>query len=89
MSGRPYTAGGTSADGRERVIRTFQSFAADAPDVIFVSLKAGGVGINLTAASRVYMLDPWWNPAVEEQAGTDPSMIYSNHNTTRTYVRST
>ena len=37
------------------------------PDIILVSLKAGGVGINLTAASRVYMLDPWWNPAVEEQ----------------------
>ena len=35
---------------------------------MLVSLKAGGVGINLTAASRVYMLDPWWNPAVEEQA---------------------
>ena len=53
---------------RERVIRSFQSNASDAPDVVFVSLKAGGVGINLTAASKVYMLDPWWNPAVEEQA---------------------
>jgi SWI/SNF-related matrix-associated actin-dependent regulator of chromatin subfamily A3 len=60
--------GATSAGGREKVIRNFQSFAPEMPDVIFVSLKAGGVGINLTAASRVYMLDPWWNPAVEEQA---------------------
>ena len=60
--------GGTSANGRERVIRSFQSHAPDSPEVIFVSLKAGGVGINLTAASRVYLLDPWWNPAVEEQA---------------------
>ena len=31
-------------------------------------LKAGGVGLNLTAATRVYLLDPWWNPAVEHQA---------------------
>ncbi|KAI9119631.1 hypothetical protein K1719_009507 [Acacia pycnantha] len=33
-----------------------------------MSLKAGGVGLNLTAASNVFMMDPWWNPAVEEQA---------------------
>ena len=35
---------------------------------MLASLKAAGVGINLTAASRVYLMDPWWNPAVEEQA---------------------
>jgi len=33
-----------------------------------MSLKAGGVGINLTAASNAFVMDPWWNPAVEEQA---------------------
>ncbi|MCI39197.1 SWI/SNF-related matrix-associated actin-dependent regulator of chromatin subfamily A member 3-like 3-like, partial [Trifolium medium] len=33
-----------------------------------MSLKAGGVGLNLTAASNVFLMDPWWNPAVEEQA---------------------
>ena len=33
-----------------------------------MSLKAGGVGINLMAASHAFVLDPWWNPAVEEQA---------------------
>ena len=60
--------GGVSAAGREKCIREFQSPDADSPDVIFVSLKAGGVGINLTAASFVYMLDPWWNPATEDQA---------------------
>ena len=60
--------GATSAEKREKTLREFQSFAPDTPDVIFVSLKAGGVGINLTAANRVYMLDPWWNPAVEDQA---------------------
>ncbi|KAI9119540.1 hypothetical protein K1719_009416 [Acacia pycnantha] len=36
--------------------------------VLLMSLKAGGVGLNLTAASNVFMMDPWWNPAVEEQA---------------------
>ena len=60
--------GGVSAAGREKCIREFQNPDADSPDVIFVSLKAGGVGINLTAASFVYMLDPWWNPATEDQA---------------------
>jgi hypothetical protein len=35
---------------------------------MLLSLKAGGVGINLTAASHAFLLDPWWNPAVEEQA---------------------
>jgi len=35
---------------------------------MLISLKAGGVGLNLTCASRVYLVDPWWNPAVEEQA---------------------
>uniref|UniRef100_A0A804NRU8 Helicase C-terminal domain-containing protein n=1 Tax=Zea mays TaxID=4577 RepID=A0A804NRU8_MAIZE len=37
-------------------------------DVLLMSLKAGGVGINLTAASNAFVMDPWWNPAVEEQA---------------------
>ena len=36
--------------------------------MLLLSLKAGGVGLNLTAASRVHILDPWWNPSVEEQA---------------------
>ncbi|WFS25845.1 MULTISPECIES: C-terminal helicase domain-containing protein [Rhizobium] len=36
--------------------------------VFFISLKAGGVGLNLTAADTVILYDPWWNPAVEEQA---------------------
>ncbi len=36
--------------------------------MFLISLKAGGVGLNLTAAEYVYLLDPWWNPAVEAQA---------------------
>ncbi|MCL7051449.1 hypothetical protein MKW94_029635, partial [Papaver nudicaule] len=38
--------------------------------VLLMSLKAGGVGLHLTAASYVFLMDPWWNPAVEEQAIT-------------------
>lgn len=37
-------------------------------EVLLVSLRAGGVGLNLTAARRVYLIDPYWNPAVENQA---------------------
>ena len=36
--------------------------------MFLISLKAGGVGLNLTAADYVYIVDPWWNPAVEQQA---------------------
>ncbi len=51
---------------RQRVVQRFQE-DADCP-VFLISLKAGGVGLNLTAADYVYLLDPWWNPAVEAQA---------------------
>jgi len=45
------------------------AFSEDArPCVFLLSLKAGGTGLNLTAASYVVLLDPWWNPAVEAQA---------------------
>jgi SNF2 family DNA or RNA helicase len=46
-------------------VRRFQS--GDAP-ILLASLKAGGVGLNLTAADAVIHYDPWWNPAVETQA---------------------
>jgi SNF2 family DNA or RNA helicase len=38
------------------------------PPVFLISLRAGGTGLNLTAADHVFLLDPWWNPAVEDQA---------------------
>ena len=60
--------GAMTADKRDKAVSAFMSPGAESPDVLFVSLKAGGVGINLTAASAVYMLDPWWNPAIEDQA---------------------
>lgn len=50
---------------RKSAIETFQNGAAE---IFLVSLKAGGVGLNLTAADTVIIFDPWWNPAVEEQA---------------------
>jgi superfamily II DNA or RNA helicase len=57
--------GDTPPAQRGAVVRAFQ--ACTVP-VMLVSLKAGGVGLNLTAADTVIHLDPWWNPAVEEQA---------------------
>ncbi|MCC6972048.1 MAG: SWF/SNF helicase family protein, partial [Phycisphaerales bacterium] len=51
---------------RERAINRFQG--DDTCRVFLISLKAGGVGLNLTAADYVYIVDPWWNPAVEQQA---------------------
>uniref|UniRef100_A0AAV1TG89 RanBP-type and C3HC4-type zinc finger-containing protein 1 n=1 Tax=Peronospora matthiolae TaxID=2874970 RepID=A0AAV1TG89_9STRA len=58
--------GGLNREARERVLT---KFATD-PDVeiLVISLRAGGVGLNLTCASVVILLDPWWNPGVEEQA---------------------
>ncbi|MFO0615041.1 MAG: DEAD/DEAH box helicase [Polyangiaceae bacterium] len=55
-----------STRDREGVVRRFQ--APDGPPVMLVSLKAGGAGLNLTAADHVFIMDPWWNPAVEQQA---------------------
>jgi len=51
---------------RAGVVARFQ--ADDGPPVMLVSLKAGGSGLNLTAADHVFLCDPWWNPAVEAQA---------------------
>lgn len=55
-----------STTNREEVVDRFQKDSD--PSVFFISLKAGGVGLNLTAADYVYLYDPWWNEAVEEQA---------------------
>lgn len=61
-----YFDGSTSAPDREKAIRNFQE--NEECRVFLISLKAGGVGLNLTAADYVYIVDPWWNPAVEQQA---------------------
>lgn len=61
-----YFDGSTSAPDREKAIQSFQN--DESVRVFLISLKAGGVGLNLTAADYVYIVDPWWNPAVEQQA---------------------
>ena len=60
-----YLDGATPAKARTERIAAFQ---AGEGDVFLISLKAGGVGLNLTAADYVIHMDPWWNPAVEDQA---------------------
>jgi SNF2 family DNA or RNA helicase len=61
-----YFDGSTTSTEREKAIQRFQH--EDDCRVFLISLKAGGVGLNLTAADYVYLVDPWWNPAVEQQA---------------------
>jgi superfamily II DNA or RNA helicase len=56
---------GSTAD-RRSVVEEFQG--SGGPPVMLISLKAGGVGLTLTAADHVFIVDPWWNPAVEDQA---------------------
>jgi SNF2 family DNA or RNA helicase len=59
--------GGTSSAKRQQLIDRFQDPRGGAP-VFILSLKAGGLGLNLTAANHVFHFDRWWNPAVENQA---------------------
>jgi len=76
-----YLDGSTTPTQRQQRVDDFQSGQAD---VFLISLKAGGTGLNLTAADYVIHMDPWWNPAVEDQAtdrahriGQDkPVMVY-------------
>ncbi len=60
-----YLDGSTPMKERQQRVQAFQSGYGD---VFLISLKAGGTGLNLTAADYVIHLDPWWNPAVEDQA---------------------
>jgi hypothetical protein len=60
-----YLDGSTAAKERQKRVEAFQ---AGSGDLFLISLKAGGSGLNLTAADYVIHLDPWWNPAVEDQA---------------------
>jgi superfamily II DNA or RNA helicase len=81
-SGLGFTRLDGSTRDRGQVVSDFQ--APGGPPVMLISLKAGGVGLNLTAADHVFLCDPWWNPAVEAQAadrahriGQDkPVMVY-------------
>uniref|UniRef100_A0A8C4XTK7 Helicase like transcription factor n=1 Tax=Falco tinnunculus TaxID=100819 RepID=A0A8C4XTK7_FALTI len=65
---------------RVEAIRCFQSSQAGSPTVMLLSLKAGGVGLNLTAASRVFLMDPAWNPAAEDQCFDRCHRLGQKHN---------
>jgi SNF2 family DNA or RNA helicase len=58
--------GGVPKGGRDRMVSAFQE--GSGPQFFVLSLRAGGVGLNLTKANHVVMFDRWWNPAVETQA---------------------
>jgi SNF2 family DNA or RNA helicase len=61
-----YLDGSTSLNHRKEEVTKFQE--DETIKVFLISLKAGGVGLNLTVADYVYLVDPWWNPAAEQQA---------------------
>lgn len=64
--GYTYLDGSTTVAKRKKAVEDFQE--KNEIRVFLISLKAGGVGLNLTAADYVYLVDPWWNPAAEQQA---------------------
>ena len=63
----PFLHGGSSKNARQAMVDRFQ-LDPRGPQLFLLSLKAGGVGLNLTRASHVFHIDRWWNPAVENQA---------------------
>jgi hypothetical protein len=76
----PFLHGGTPAFSRDEMVRQFQSDEGElAPTVLIVSLKAGGTGLSLTAATHVIHYDRWWNPAVEDQATDRAHRIGQRH----------
>ena len=71
-----YLSGSTPRERRTELVRAFQS--GEGAPIFVLSLKAGGTGLNLTAANHVIHLDRWWNPAVEDQA-TDRAFRIGQH----------
>ena len=74
-----YLNGSTPIPEREKMVREFQK---GKKSVFVVSLKAGGLGLNLTGANYVIHLDPWWNPAIEQQATDRAYRIGQRQNVT-------
>ena len=70
--------GGVRKPKRDAMVERFQD--GDGPPVFLLSLKAGGTGLNLTAATQVVHFDRWWNPAVEDQATDRAYRIGQKHN---------
>ena len=73
--------GSTPIKEREKMVRSFQGGERN---VFTISLKAGGLGLNLTGANYVIHLDPWWNPAIEQQA-TDRTYRIGQHKNVTVY----
>lgn len=81
----PLLHGGLARAERDRLVQRFQRGQPDArPPILLATLKAGGTGLNLTAANHVVHVDRWWNPAVEDQA-TDRAYRIGQHQ--RVHVR--
>lgn len=59
-------SGSMTVEQRDKIITAFKEDSSIR--VLLISLKAGGVALNLTVASRIFLMDPWWNPAAEMQA---------------------
>ena len=76
--------GSTPVGKRKKLIEKFQS--EKGPAIFLLSLKAGGQGLNLTKASYVFHLDPWWNPAVENQASDRAHRIGQKNKVTVTRI---
>ena len=74
-----YLDGSTPMKQREKLVADFQK--GDCP-FFLISLKAGGLGLNLTGANYVIHLDPWWNPAIEQQATDRAYRIGQQQNVT-------
>ena len=71
-----YLHGGSAKASRDEMVQRFQ--LADGPPLFLLSLKAGGIGLNLTPATHVFHFDRWWNPAIEDQA-TDRAFRIGQH----------
>lgn len=76
-----YLDGSTPAEERRDMVRQFNT---DDTSVFLISLKAGGTGLNLTGADMVIHYDPWWNPAVEDQA-TDRAYRIGQHKSVQVF----
>ncbi|HVY23544.1 MAG TPA: DEAD/DEAH box helicase [Steroidobacteraceae bacterium] len=79
----PFLHGGVARAARDEMVRRFQELPKSSR-IMIVSLKAGGTGLNLTAASEVFHFDRWWNPAVEDQA-TDRAHRIGQHRNVQVY----
>jgi SNF2 family DNA or RNA helicase len=71
--------GGVPEAQRQQIVDAFQSPDLDSPPILILSLRAGGIGLNLTQAQTVFHFDRWYNPAVEDQATDRAYRIGQKH----------